>query len=78
MSKFYGTIIGATKNPATCRGIKGIKTAAQSYDGSVICKLSYSSDGELLVSIGFAEESDTEAKAERTMTFEKFKEFITA
>ena len=41
MSKFYGTVIGASQTCATRRGYHDMRAAAQSYDGSVIVRLWY-------------------------------------
>lgn len=61
MSTFYGTVEGQ-RGPATRCGSRssGIRTAAQSWDGSVIVNLSYSErDGEdtLMVDINTSENS---------------------
>ena len=48
MSKFYGMIQGG-RGEATHCGHRFIKSAVQSYDGSVITELEYNEIGELLV-----------------------------
>lgn len=59
MSKFYGTVVGASDTPATRRGYRDIKVAAQSWDGSVITRLNYNKDDELMVDLQIGEGSDT-------------------
>ena len=53
MSTFYGTVIGNRETPATRCGSRasGITTAAQSWDGSVITRLTYDESGELMVEL---------------------------
>ena len=51
MSKFYGQVFGASQTEATRRGHRSIRTAAQSYDGSVITELSYNDEGKLMVDV---------------------------
>ena len=50
MAKFYGSV-GGHRGVATRTGTSNIRTAAQSYDGSVITELSYNSEDELMVEI---------------------------
>jgi hypothetical protein len=50
MAKFYGQV-GGNRGVATRTGSSNIRTAAQSYDGSVITELSYNSKGELMVEV---------------------------
>jgi hypothetical protein len=50
MAKFYGQV-GGNRGVATRTGSSNIKTAAQSYDGSIITKLSYNSENKLMVEI---------------------------
>lgn len=59
MSKFYGTVIGSADTAATRRGSDSIKVAAQSWDGSIITKLRYNKNGDLMVQIEHAEGSET-------------------
>ena len=74
MSKFYGTIIGQARTPATRCGSKKIRTAAQSYDGSVITELSYDNESnELMVEI---EVNDGTSMFGRTIFRGTFNEFI--
>lgn len=61
MSNFYGTV----RDPWGGRGVgtrcghRGIRTTAQSYDGSVIVDLSYGDGGKLEVEVEVAEGSST-------------------
>lgn len=59
MSKFYGTVIGKADTVATRRGFDSIKTAAQSWDGSIITRLSYDKSGELMVDVEHSTDSST-------------------
>lgn len=59
MSKFYGTVIGKADTVATRRGFDCIKTSAQSWDGSVITRLSYDKSGTLMVEIEHSPDSST-------------------
>ena len=47
MSKFYGTVIGASSTVGTRRGHHDIRVCGQSWDGSVITTLDYDSDEKL-------------------------------
>ena len=57
MSKFYGTIKGASKTEATRRGYHDIKVAAQSWNGSLITSLWYNDTNELMVDLSYNEGS---------------------
>ena len=59
MSKFYGSVIGASSTVGTRRGHSDIRVSAQSWDGSVITHLDYDSDEKLRVRIGTNEGSGT-------------------
>ena len=60
MAKFYAQAQG-NRGLVHCMGSEasGIWTSAQSYDGSVITRLWYDSDGRLMVSIQTNESSST-------------------
>ena len=73
MSKFYGTVVGASSTNATRRGHDSIKTAAQSYDGSVIVRLNYSEAGKLMVDLQMSEGSSTLGHTEFYGTFDDLK-----
>lgn len=74
MAKFYGTVDGnLTKTNGTNRGSEYIKASVQSYDGSVITKLTYVND-ELKVSISVNESSDTSGTELFYGTLEELKE----
>ena len=75
MSKFYGTVIGSGKTPATRRGFTSIATAAQSFDGSVITELKYK-DGDLIVTIEIADGSATSGYRYFTGTMDEFKNVL--
>ena len=59
MSKFYGTVIGQAATSATRRGSEnsGIRTAAQSYDGSVQVSLRYNDEGQLEIRLTCSDNS---------------------
>ena len=60
MSKFYGTVHGdASQTDGTRRGFSSIKVAAQSWDGSVITRMHYNSNNELMVGLEMSEDSCT-------------------
>lgn len=62
MSKFYGTVIGdRQETAATRRGFHSIKVAAQSWDGSVITRLTYEG-GNLMAEIQHSDTSNTYGK----------------
>jgi len=75
MSKFYGTVIGSARTPATRRGHSNILTSAQSFDGSVITHLSYRND-ELTVRIEIADESSVYGETYFIGTLEELKETL--
>lgn len=79
MSKFYGTVIGASSTVGTRRGHYDIRVSAQSYDGSVITTLDYDSNDKLRVRIGTSERSSTYSdwsSQDFNGTFEEFKELL--
>lgn len=79
MSKFYGTVIGASSTCGTRRGHYDIRVSAQSWDGSVITTLDYDSDDKLRVRIGTNEGSSTYSdwsSQDFNGTFDEFKELL--
>lgn len=59
MSAFYGTVIGSANTAATRRGSKDIKVAAQSWNGSVITRMHYNEEDELIVDLQISDGSGT-------------------
>lgn len=60
MSKFYGTVHGdASQTDGTRRGFRSIKVAAQSWDGSLITRMSYDGGGRLMVQLDKSNESSS-------------------
>lgn len=62
MSKFFGQTLGYTKNGssrtiASRTGSEGIRSSAQSRNGSIQCELSYNSDDKLNVRLECSEGS---------------------
>lgn len=76
MSRFYGTVVGQAKTIGTRRGSRDITTAAQSWHGSVITRLSYNDAGELMVEIETSEDSATRGYTKFYGTFENFKRIL--
>lgn len=74
MSAFYGMVQG-NRGSATRGGSRasGFKASAQSYDGSIVTRLSYNKDNELMVTIEVAEDSACYGK---TIFYGTFKEYI--
>lgn len=74
MSTFYGMVQG-NRGAATRGGSRdsGFRATAQSWDGSVITRLSYNQDDELMVSI---EVADGSACSGSTIFFGTFQEYI--
>ena len=62
MSKFYGTVVGMAKTDATRRGGRDIRVCAQSWDGSLVTRLSYNDKDELCVELQYHESSNTFGK----------------
>lgn len=80
MSTFYGTMQG-NRSAHTCGGSKasGFRAAAQSWDGSVITRLHYNEQGQLIVRVGTNDGSSCGEGwngASFVGTFEEFKEFL--
>jgi len=59
MSKFYGTVSGSAQTEATRRGHDSIRVSAQSWDGSLITRMHYNSDGELVVQLDVSDTSSS-------------------
>lgn len=79
MSKFYGTVIEQATTPATRCGSRksGIRTAAQSYDGSVIVELNYNDNDELMVQVEFARGTSFYGQSIFYGTFDEFVDKMT-
>ena len=60
MSMFYGQVEGQAETIASRRGSRnsGIKTSAQSWEGSVIVRMHEGEDGEPRVDIQISNDSD--------------------
>lgn len=73
MSAFYGCIQG-NRGAATRGGSRasGFRASAQSYDGSVITRLSYNENDELMVTIETSDDSAPYGKIIFYGTFEEF------
>lgn len=76
MSKFYGTVVGMASTPATRRGGRDIKVAAQSWDGSVITRLYYNKDDELTVDLQIADGSSTMGRTIFTGSMEELESLL--
>jgi len=75
MSKFYGMVVG-NRGAATRGGSanSGFKATAQSWDGSVITRLDYDNDNNLIVTIEMEEGSRTYGDVMFRGTYEELKE----
>lgn len=62
MSKFYGTVKGQAPTDATRRGTQNICVAAQSWDGSLITRLTYNVRDELMIELQYSETSNAFGK----------------
>ena len=71
MAKFYGQVNGG-RGTATRTGGRNIRTAAQSYDGSVITELSYNDEGKLIVDVCAADYSTSYGRRIFYGTYEEF------
>ena len=73
MSAFYGMVQG-NRGAATRGGSRasGFKASCQSYDGSVITRMSYNDKDELMVSVEIAEGSACYGKTVFSGTFEEY------
>ena len=52
MARFYGAVEGQAQTIATRRGTQDIRVSAQSWDGSIIVRLHYNDNGELVAEVG--------------------------
>ncbi len=60
MSKFYGSVDGSEKTTtATRRGFNYIHVSAQSYDGSIITRMHYDINDNLIVDLEHNDGSST-------------------
>ena len=73
MSAFYGMVQG-NRGAATRGGSKasGFKSTVQSWDGSIITRMYYGDEGELMVMVEYAEESAPYGKLAFNGTFEEY------
>ena len=74
MSAFYGTVIGSAHTPATRRGGRDIKVAAQSWNGSVITRMNYNKEGDLMIDLQVGDGSVTAGRTIFYGTIEELKE----
>ena len=71
MAKFYGQVNGG-RGTASRTGARNIRTAAQSYDGSVITELTYNDEGKLMVDVCTDDYSTSYGRRIFYGTFEEF------
>ena len=71
MAKFYGQVNGG-RGTASRTGTRNIRTAAQSYDGSVITELTYNDEGKLMVDVCTDDYSTSYGRRIFYGTFEEF------
>ena len=78
MSKFYGTVTGASQTTVTRRGHSSIKSSVQSYTGSITTCMSYDKDKDnpkkekLMVEVCVSKESSSSGRRIFYGTFEEF------
>lgn len=77
MATFYGQVEGRAETAASRTGShhSGIKASVQSYDGSIITRLWYSKDNELMCGIEYSNDTSSGWGA-RTLFRGKFDDFI--
>ena len=71
MAKFYGSVIG-NRGEATRLGHTRIKTAARSWDGSIVTELTYNDKNELMVCVSTSNESSALGQQIFYGTFDEF------
>ena len=71
MAKFYGSVVGNRGEAARC-GHSRIKTAAQSWNGSIVTELTYDEDNNLMVSICTSEGSTSLGRQIFYGTFDEY------
>ena len=71
MAKFYGSVVG-NRGEATRLGHSRIKTAARSWDGSVVTELTYNENNELMVCVSTADYSSSLGTQIFYGTFDEF------
>lgn len=75
MSKFYGTVHGdASQTDGTRRGLRSIKVAAQSWDGSLITSMHYGHGDALMVDLSTSDGSSTYGQSIFYGTLDELKE----
>jgi hypothetical protein len=79
MSAFYGMVQG-NRGAATRGGSRasGFKATLQSWDGSIITRMSYNNEGELMVEIEYSDGSATYGTKAFYGTFEEYIAKLTA
>ena len=75
MAKFYGTVQG-NRGMVTRIGTQDIKASAQSWDGSVIMRLWYNANNELMVNLSVNEGSSNSGYTKFHNTFDKFNQLM--
>ncbi len=76
MAKFYGTVKGMAKTEGTRRGGREIKVSAQSWDGSVITRLNYDDQDNLIVQIEIDDDSSSNGDCYFNGTLDELKELL--
>jgi len=74
MSKFIGQVEGMANSLATRRGGKFIKASVQSYDGSLITRMTYDDHDNLMVSLDFSDDSSFYGQCLFYGSFEELKQ----
>ena len=71
MAAFFGQVVGG-RGVATRTGTKNIRTAAQSYNGSIMTELTYNDEGKLMVRVDTSDCSSSYGSMIFYGTFEEF------
>lgn len=62
MSKYYGQVIGAAETVGSRRGYKGIRSSAQTWDGSLIVIAKDNKEGKTVWQIEYSDVSEAYGK----------------
>ena len=73
MARFYGQVEGQAETRGTRRGNDCIKASVQSWNGSVIVDMNYSTNDKLMIRIQLSDDSDFYGTTYFIGTFEELK-----
>ena len=75
MAKFYGTVQG-NRGMGSRLGTQDIKASAQSYDGSVITRLWYNNNNELMINLAINGGLGSSGDTKFHNTFDRFNQLM--